>query len=248
MSEQVVVTGATGAVGAQLCRSLSAQGFTVVAVARDAQALANLAGQVPGLVACPADVGDAGIGDRLADAVTGPVRMIVHAVGLPATGPTATVDPDALGQAVSIKVGGLLRVVRAVDGRLSPGSRVVAIGGHFGNEPSITTCTPGVANAALANLIRQLADLYGPRGITVHLVAPGPLESARLERIAAATAQRRGVDVETVLGEYRAKSPLGRLVTIEQVDWMIRTLLSPAADALHGATLALDGGSRRGLF
>jgi hypothetical protein len=47
---------------------------------------------------------------------------------------------------------------------------------------------------------------------------------------------------------YRAESPLGRLVTVEQVTWMIRTLLAAEADALHGATLGLDGGARRGLI
>lgn len=251
-AEFAVVTGATGTVGSQLCRSLAAEGMTVVAIARNPLQLKALADEVPGLAPCPGDVADASIatalGQALQDGGPGPVRMVVHAVGLPATGPTRTVDPDALGQAVSIKAGGLLRVIRAVDDRLAPGSRLVAIGGHFGNEPSPSTCTPGVANAALANLVRQLADLYGPRDVTVHLVAPGPLESPRLERIAAAAAQRRGVDVQAVLDEYRAKSPLGRLVTIEQVDWMVRMLLSPAADALHGATLALDAGSRRGLF
>ncbi|MCX6462468.1 MAG: SDR family oxidoreductase, partial [Pseudonocardiales bacterium] len=48
--------------------------------------------------------------------------------------------------------------------------------------------------------------------------------------------------------ERAAESPLGRFVTPEEVAWAVATLLAPEADALHGSTLALDVGARRGLF
>ena len=73
---------------------------------------------------CAADIGSddavaaiaAAVGDR-------PVRMVVQAAGLPAAGPLATIEPDALGRAVALKCGGLLRLVRAVDAHLQPGAR-----------------------------------------------------------------------------------------------------------------------------
>jgi len=135
-----------------------------------------------------------------------------------------------------------------VEDRFVQGSRIVAIGGVFGSQPTPQTCGAGVTNAALANLVRQLADAYGPRGVTVHMIAPGALDTDRLRRFAAAHAEARGVSVETVLDEYRSLSPLGRMTTVDQVSWAVTQLLAPEADALHGATLALDGGARRGLF
>ncbi|WP_082965270.1 SDR family oxidoreductase [Mycobacterium sp. ACS1612] len=51
-----------------------------------------------------------------------------------------------------------------------------------------------------------------------------------------------------MLDEYRSHSPLGRMATADEVAWAIVALLAPEAAALHGATLALDGGARRGLF
>ena len=54
--------------------------------------------------------------------------------------------------------------------------------------------------------------------------------------------------VEQVLAERAAESPLGRLVTPAEVAWAVTTLLAPEASALHGATLALDLGARRGIF
>lgn len=246
-----VVVGATGSVGGAIRERLRREGLTVVAVARDAVALKALADADPGVVACPADIGSDDAGAAVAATcaeVGGPVRMVVQATGLPPTGPLDRIAPGDLGVVVALKLGGLLRAVRAVEDQLEPGSRIVAIGGHFGSEPEPRTCGAGVTNAALANLVRQLADHYGPRGVTAHMVAPGPLDTERLHGIAAATAADRGVDTETVLDGFRSHSPLGRLTTVGEVAWAVALLLAPEADALLGSTVALDSGARRGLF
>ncbi len=238
-----VVVGASGALGSAIASRLAGAGLTVVAVSRSGG---------PGPLDCAADIGSdpavAAIAAAVAAAGDGPVRMVVQAAGLPAAGPVETIVPDALGHAVALKAGGLLRLVRAVDGRLERGSRIVALGGHYGTEPAPYACAAGVTNAALANLVRQLAIAYGPRGITTHLVAPGPADTPRLRALSAAAAQQRGVPVEQVLAERAAESPLGRLVTPAEVAWSVAMLLAPEADALLGSTLALDMGARKGIF
>ncbi|WP_312030161.1 SDR family oxidoreductase [Actinomycetospora sp. TBRC 11914] len=244
-SAAAVVVGASGALGSAIAARLVRAGLVVVGVARKAPDPAT------GLVGCAADIGDDAAVDAIRAAVDDvglPVRMVVQAAGLPAAGPLPTIDPAALGAAVALKVGGMLRLVRAVSHRLGPGSRLVALGGHYGSEPSPHTCAAGVTNAALANLVRQLADHHGPSGVTAHLVAPGPADTDRLRRLSQARADDRGVDVEEILAERRAESPLGALVTAEQVAWAVATLLDDEADALTGSTLALDVGARRGLF
>ncbi|MEJ2869322.1 SDR family oxidoreductase [Actinomycetospora sp. OC33-EN08] len=240
-----VVVGASGALGSAIAERLTRAGLTVVAVARTPPDPAS------GTVPCAADIGSDDSSSAVRDAVDaldGPVRMVVQAAGLPAAGPLPTIDPTALGSAVALKVGGMLRLVRAVEHRLRAGSRLVALGGHYGSEPSPHTCAAGVTNAALANLVRQLADHHGPDGVTAHLVAPGPADTDRLRRLSQARADSRGVDVDVILDERRADSPLGALVTPAQVAWAVATLLDPEADALTGSTLALDVGARRGLF
>lgn len=243
-----VVVGATGALGGAIVRRLRSFDIPVVAVARSAEALAVLAAADDGISSVPADVGSDHSVETLAAAVSGPVRMLVQAAGLPPSGPLATIAPAALGRAVDLKVGGLLRLVRALDDRLVSGSRIVALGGHYGSEPSPAACAAGVTNAALANLIRQLASAYGPRGITAHLVAPGAADTPRLRGLMQAVADERGVPLAEVLAERAADSPLGRFVTPEEVAWAVGLLLAPEAAALHGSTLALDLGARHGLF
>jgi NAD(P)-dependent dehydrogenase (short-subunit alcohol dehydrogenase family) len=247
-SAQAVVVGATGEVGAAIVGRLRKAGVPVVAVARDRERLEQLRATDDGITVCVADIGDDSAGEAIAAAVSGPVRMVVQTAAVPPAGSLATISPDALGRAVSLKLGGLLRLIRAVEDRFTERARIVAIGGLFGSEPTPETCSAGVTNAALANLIRQLSDTYGPKGVTVHMIAPGALETERLRRFAGTAAQARGVSVEVVLDEYRAHSSLGRLTTPNQISWAITQLLAPEADALHGATLNLDSGSRRGLF
>ena len=270
-----VVVGASGALGGAIAARLVAEGLTVVGVARGAtgggtpgrggtpspaatSGRTNHPGRATpgatppeggGLEWCAADIGSDDAGAAIAAAVGDrPVRMIVQAAGLPAAGPLATIEPDALGRAVALKCGGLLRLVRAVEHNLRPGGRIVALGGHYGIEPAPYACAAGVTNAALANLVRQLATVYGPRGVTAHLVAPGPADTPRLRALCLQTAESRGVPVDTVLAERAAESPLGRLVTPAEVAWAVATLLAPEAAALDGSALALDVGARRGIF
>jgi NAD(P)-dependent dehydrogenase (short-subunit alcohol dehydrogenase family) len=271
-----VVVGASGALGGAIAARLLAEGLAVVGVARgggpsraaDGPAAAGRSGsgggsgggsgagggaggggRVEALEWCAADIGADDAVAAIAKTVGGrPVRMVVQAAGLPAAGPLATIEPDALGRAVALKCGGLLRLVRAVDAHLQPGARVVALGGHYGIEPAPYACAAGVTNAALANLVRQLATAYGPRGITAHLVAPGPADTPRLRALSRQAAETRGVPVETVLAERAAESPLGRLVTPAEVAWAVATLLAPEAAALDGSALSLDVGARRGIF
>jgi NAD(P)-dependent dehydrogenase (short-subunit alcohol dehydrogenase family) len=249
MSQQdiAIVVGATGAMGQVIARRLAARGLKVIAVARSADSVAALAASAPNIQACVADIADDSAIAAIADRLDGPVRMLVHGPGVATAGGVLSVPTTAVVDAVNIKCGGLLRLVRAADSRLERGSRIVAIGGHYGFEPTAYAATAGVANAALANLVRQYSWAYGERGVTAHLVAPGPADTERLRRVATARGERDGIGADAVLAEMRAESAIGAFTTVEQIAWAIELLLAPEADALAGGTLFMDAGRRKGL-
>jgi len=245
--EIAIVVGSTGAMGQVITQRLSDTGLQVVAVARTAEALQALAQQVPGIRACAADIGDDSAIEAIRAKLDAPVRMMVQGAGVATAGGVLDAPTAAITDAVNIKVGGLLRLVRAADQRLAKGSRIVAIGGHYGFEPSAYAATAGVANAALANVVRQLSWAYGDRGVTAHLVAPGPADTERLRRVATARGAREGLSPDAVLEQMRAESAIGAFTTVEQIAWGIALLLDPNADALAGSTLFMDAGRRKGL-
>ena len=250
MSEQkewVVVVGATGAFGSVMVERFVQRGLGVLAVARRVEALAALAEKYPGLRPCAADISTDAAVDTIRQAIPGPVRMVVHGPGVAVGGGVLTIDTAALVDAVNIKVGGFIRLVRAVDTHLLPNSRLVAIGGHYGFEPTAYAAAAGVGNAALVNVVRQLSLAYGERGITAHLVAPGPADTERLRRVAADRARLQGTTVESVLESIKADSSLHAFTEPGQVAWALEMLLAPEASAMTGSSLMLDAGRRRGL-
>lgn len=246
--EVAVVVGATGAMGQVIARRLAARGLRVIAVARSAATVGELVQSARGIEACVCDIAQDAAQDAIRQAVgDAPVRTVVHGPGVATAGGVLDAPTAAVVDAVNIKVGGMLRLVRAVDTRLSAGSRLVAIGGHYGFEPTAYAATAGVCNAALANLMRQMSWAYGPRGITAHLIAPGPADTDRLRRVATARGARDGLDTTQVLDEMRKESAIGAFTSVEQIAWAVETLLAPEADALAGATLFMDAGRRKGL-
>lgn len=244
-----VVVGASGAFGTATVARLVEAGHAVVAVGRRAASIEPLIARHGDRVrACAADIGDDAAVDTIRSAVGDlRVRAVVHGPGVAVAGGISAVPTAALTDAVNVKVGGLLRLVRAVDDRLDEGARIVAIAGHYGLEPTQYAAAAGVANAALINLVRQLSLVYGPRGVTAHTVAPGPADTDRLRRVAADRAEMQSTSVEEVLDEMRTGSSIGRLTTPDEVAWAVITLLAPEAAATTGSTLMLDAGRRRGL-
>lgn len=245
--EWVAIVGATGALGAVMVERFVARGFGVVAVARSESALQALTARYPGLVSCVADIGQDESVEMIRDALPGQVRMVVHGPGVSVGGGVLNIATAALVDAVNIKVGGMLRLVRAVDGHLQRNSRLVAVGGHYGFEPTAYAAAAGVANAALVNVVRQLSLAYGERGITAHLVAPGPADTERLRRVAADRARLQETTVDAVLASMLSESSIHAFTEPGQVAWALEMLLAPEASAMTGSSLMLDAGRRRGL-
>lgn len=241
--ELAVVVGGKGALGSAIVDALTDAGLLVVCVARSSGATAE-SGPIRHLAA---DLSTDQSVEVIRAAIDRPVAMVVHAPGVPVAGGVLDAPPSALAEACNIKLGGFMRLVRAADPFLRTRSRLVAIGGHYGFEPTAYAATAGVANAALANLVKQMSWAYGDRGITSHLVAPGPADTQRLHNVAAARAARESKAVEAVLADMRAESAIGAFVEPGQIGWAIRLLLDAEADALAGSTLFMDAGRRRGI-
>lgn len=245
--EIAVIVGGTGSMGTVITKRLAKCGLKVIAVARTESSLRSLVNSTTGVQACIANIADDSSIEAIRSQIDAPVRMVIQGAGVATAGGVLTASTEAVVDAINIKVAGMMRLVRAVDHQLIRGSRLVAIGGHYGFEPSPYACTAGVANSALANLIRQMSWAYGHRGITSHLIAPGPVDTDRLHRVAADRASRDNTSAEDVLNIMLDESAIKAFTTSEQIAWAIETLLAPEADALAGGTLFMDAGRRKGM-
>jgi len=239
-----VIAGASGAIGSHLVERMVKRGLGVVAVARSTEGLESLTSVQDLIRSCVADITSDESVDLIRDALPGVCRTVINAAAAPLGGDVSEVSPDAVLAAVDVKVNGTLSLVRSVDSALVTDSRVIVLGGNLGYDPIPEAATAGVGNAALANLVKQLSRSLGGRGVTVHMVAPGPVWTQRLRVLLADAAAARGVSEEVVLEEFEDRSPIRHLVTIEEVGWAVETLLAPEARSLAGGTLLLDSGQR----
>ncbi|GAA3202517.1 hypothetical protein GCM10020216_000950 [Nonomuraea helvata] len=88
----------------------------------------------------------------------------------------------------------------------------------------------GSSKAAIVLLTKSWAAEFGPRGVRVNAVSPGP------------TATEGTAGMSAYLDQLASAAPAGRTGTPEEVAEAIAFLASPRASFIHGTTLHVDGG------
>jgi NAD(P)-dependent dehydrogenase (short-subunit alcohol dehydrogenase family) len=255
MSEGItLIIGGTGAIGTTVTHRLFDEGHRVVIAGRNSEAgdslIENLRSKdsqkfAPEFV--QVDISqDASVSALVTHVkqMNTKIRMLVFLPAAPTDGGIDTASITAILEAVNVKVGGLLRMVRALDPLFTEGSAIVVIDGNLAYDPIPHAATSGIANAALANAVRQLQFPLGEKGVRIHVIAPGPVDTQRWWQLAQSEADKRGTSTDAILAGATASSSLNRLTTTEEVAWAVATLADPHAAALTGSTWLLDTGRR----
>jgi NAD(P)-dependent dehydrogenase (short-subunit alcohol dehydrogenase family) len=181
MSARVaIVTGAGGALGRATSMSLTAGGFTVVAVDRNERALRELPGGIRPEVADTTDpVVSARLVDRVADEV-GPPAVLVNTIGAFQLGDALATTPETLRLMLDVNLGPALWLSQAVAPhmRRQGGGAIVHVTARPGLEPAGGMAAYSVSKAALVHLTRTLDLELRPDGIRVNAVAPQLLDTA----------------------------------------------------------------------
>ena len=247
-----VVTGASKGIGLAVTRALADEGARVVAGARNPATLDDLAG----VTAVSVDLSDAdGPGALVQRAVDehGRLDILVNNVGavkLRLDGFLALTDDD-FAHAMEMNFFTTLRATRAALKPMVAQGRgaivnVASVNAFF--EPDGGTIDYGAAKAAVLNLSKSLAQEFGPQGIHVNCVSPGPVstdlwlgEHGVAETVAAAT----GVDADTARANVVASIggfATGRFTTPEEVATLVVLLASDRTANVTGANYVIDGG------
>jgi 3-oxoacyl-[acyl-carrier protein] reductase len=231
-----LVVGATGATGSALTRRLRERGDTVVAAARDADALADL-GERTGAHVRPVDARDVGAVEDLVAAVVadhGRLDGAANLAGSVLLKPAHTTSAEDFAEVVALNLTTAFALVRAAAPamRRAGGSIVLAASAAaqtgIANHEAIAAAKGGVIG-----LTRSAAATYGPRGVRVNAVAPGLVDAAMTASI---------VGDERQVEASRAMHVLGRIGTGDDVAAAVAFLLDPANDWITGQVLGVDGG------
>ena len=178
-----LVTGASAGIGLAVCRQLVAAGGRVAMVARTRATLEAAAASLGGgdrAVAYPLDVADLAALARLPGEVAarfGSLDFVVNNAGVHHRGPVAQRSPEDLAAMVTVNLTAPIVLTRAALPLLPPGGAVVAVASLAGFVPLAGAATYSATKAGLRFFGRALDLEVAGRGIAVHTVSPGPVDT-----------------------------------------------------------------------
>jgi NAD(P)-dependent dehydrogenase (short-subunit alcohol dehydrogenase family) len=239
---RALVTGSTGGLGVAIAGALAADGAFVVVSGRDeargdavVAGIRSAGGEAAFVVADLA----AGIGavrdvaDAAAEAAGGRIDILVNnAATLLMPTPTADVDEQALRDAFTVNVFAPFLLTGVLGPRMAEQGHgaIVNIGSITGLRGSSGSAIYSATKAAIHSFTKSWADEYGPAGVRVNAVAPGPIGTERQAEFA------------DHIAPVLSRLPSRRMSTPEEVAAAVTFLASDDAANIHGAILSVDGG------
>ena len=239
MARSVIVTGAGGGLGAAIARVFSENGWSVVLIDRDPDAVARETAALPGAIGLAADISDEAAVDRAVAAAEahckGPVGALVNNAGIVRFGPLMEHSVDDFRKVVDVNLTGTFIVTRSVArGMIRRRSgAIVNITSLNAVAPSPDAGAYPASKAAVALLTQHFALALGPHGIRVNAVGPGFIDSGMSAPIYTDPAVR----------EVRGKAvPIGRIGEARDVAETVFFLASERSAYVNGQHILVDGG------
>ena len=234
--KMALVTGARGGIGREVTARLSASGFLVAAVGRDADTLATVSADARIAADTTTPEGAAHAIAVCTEQLGAAPSLLAHCVGSTLIAPLHRSSPAQIRDVLRINLDSAIYMLQAwVDALRSaqqPGAAVLV---------SSVVSRIGVANheamaaakGGIEALARSAAATYAPLGLRVNVVAPGMTDTPMTANMLRADAMREGAGKQY---------PLGGVQTAAQVADTMTWLLSDQAARITGQVIAVDGG------
>jgi len=234
MKRRALVTGASGAIGAAICRRLAADGCELILHAhRNLDAAQALARELGGAQAISFDVTDGAAARAALEPLVedSAIQIVVNNAGVHDDAPFAGMSEAQWRHVIDVSLHGFFNVtqplvlpmIRTRWGRIVT---VTSVAAELGNRGQANySAAKGALHAASRSLAREL----GSRGVTVNCVSPGIIESPMTTGL---------FDAAAIAGLV----PLQRMGKPEDVAGVVAFLASDAAGYVTGQVVPVNGG------
>ncbi|SEN19485.1 SDR family oxidoreductase [Nonomuraea pusilla] len=243
-----LVCASTGGLGEATARTLALEGAHVVVTGRRGEPARAVAAELPGATAVEADLLAPGGVESLVSAA-GEVDILVLNGPGPRPGSAAAMSGEDLTAAVDALVRPHIKLVSLLlPGMRARGwGRILAIGSSGVVAPLPNLALSNLGRSALAGYLKTLAAEVAADGVTVNMLLPGRIATARVAQLDAAAAERDGRSVAEVEAASRAAIPAGRYGRPDEFGQVAAFLCAEPASYVTGTALRCDGGLVRTL-
>jgi len=231
-----VIFGATGSVGASLCRLLARNGVSVLAAARSEEKLAMLKEELGVSTAQvqleqPETLATA---FEAAEQQFGAVHGVANCIGTLLLKPAHQVSDDDWQQTLDVNLTSSFRILKAaVKSMRRDGGSIVFLSTAAALTGMANHEAIAAAKAGLLGMSRSAAATYAAKNIRVNCVSPGLVQS---------NMSRHLWEDEKIRGLSEQMNPLGRLGQPDDIARMVCWLLDPENSWVTGQNFGVDGG------
>ena len=237
---RVLVTGATGGLGAEICRRLAAEGATLVAADLAGTGLDAVVANLPGEhLTLELDVSDEAAWEDVVRQVADRLGGLDVLVNNAAIGSSATVTDeqrDTFDRVVSVDATGVFLGMKHAGALIerSGGGAIVNVASILGSVGGLgNSVAYAAAKGAVRTMTKNAALHWATRGVRVNSLHPGFIGTAQLLERFKGTERPRGM---------LANTPMGRLGRPEEIAGTVAFMGSDDAGYMTGAEVYADGG------
>ncbi len=228
--QSVLVLGGSRGIGAALVRRFARDGAQVTFTYASSAAPALQLAEETGSTAVQLDSADrqaliAGIENL------GAIDVLVVNAGIFIAGDPLELDADAIDRLFAINIQAPYHAAIGAARQMPDGGRIIFIGSNIADRaPMQGVAAYAASKAALTGMAKGLARDFGPRGITVNVVQPGPTDTDM---------NPADGPLNELMHSFMA---IKRHARSDEIAGMVAWLAGSEAGLVTGAALTLDGG------
>jgi len=162
----------------------------------------------------------------------GRIDIVVNNAGVYHKNPIAEVTEAEFDETFSINTKIPFFIMKECAKHMADNGRIINVTTSFLTVVMPSISTYGGSKAALEHLSKSFAKEVGHRGITVNMVAPGPVNTDMLLNSTS----------EDTIEAYKAQSPARRVGEVDDIVPVVTFLASPAAQWVSAQTIFVNGG------
>ena len=233
-----VVTGAGGAIGSAIVRTLAGQGFAVACVDRDADAAERVARATPQAIAFTCDVSSESSVESLASGVQtmmGNPSLLVNAAGIFYLHDLVELSGGGFDEIIGVNLRGTFLTCKAFIPQFidQSGGTIVNVASTAGLQAGNRRAIYAASKAGVVMLTRSIAVDYGSRGVRANCVCPGLIDTPMADWL---------LSDAPAFADWVDRLPAQRIGTVEDVARAVGFLASNDSQYMHGSELVVDGG------